>query len=131
LRRLTAILQAIASKLSLNKFKAFRNEQTALNDVRLVLENFYNFFLFFLVILKNIIIFVDVKQLKTNIMKTEIKQAIINGENFYNEKLGWFTTNRINKDGYFWIFIDEKVLRYDSITKATNVIMKLINTGNI
>ena len=64
-------------------------------------------------------------------MKTEIKQAIINGENFYNEKLGWFTTNRINKDGYFWIFIDEKVLRYNSITKATNVIMKLINTGNI
>jgi hypothetical protein len=30
-----AILQAIVSKLSLNKYKAFRNEQTALNDVLL------------------------------------------------------------------------------------------------
>lgn len=64
-------------------------------------------------------------------MKAEIKQAIINGENFHNEVLGWFTTNRINKDGYFWIFINDRVLKYDSITKSTNAIMKLINTGNI
>ena len=64
-------------------------------------------------------------------MKNEIKQGIINGENFYNEKLGWFTTNRINKEGYFWVFFNDKIYRFDSVLKSANAIVKLMNTGNL
>ncbi len=62
-------------------------------------------------------------------MKTEIKKSIIEGQDFQNDKLGWFTTNRINKDGSFWIFYNEKIYRYNSVLKSTNAILKLINTG--
>jgi hypothetical protein len=62
-------------------------------------------------------------------MKTEIKNAIIEGQDFQNDNLGWFTTNRINKDGFFWIFYNDKVYTYDSVLKSTNAILKLINTG--
>jgi hypothetical protein len=64
-------------------------------------------------------------------MKTDIKNQIINGGNFQNDLCGWFTTNRINKDGYFWIFTNDKTIKYNSITKATNALLKLINTGTI
>lgn len=64
-------------------------------------------------------------------MKQEIKKIILNGENFSNELVNYYTINRINIDGNFWIFIGDKMKKYNTINKAVNAILKLKNSGNL
>jgi len=65
-------------------------------------------------------------------MKKEIKLMIECGQNFGNYRQNWYTSNRLHcNPSLFYVFIDNKIKTFNSALKATNAILKLLNTGSL
>lgn len=58
----------------------------------------------------------------------DIKERILNGEQFGNESANWFTLFRV-KDRMFVIDINEKMYWYKNIDSAAKRVAQLINRG--
>jgi hypothetical protein len=58
----------------------------------------------------------------------EVKQALLNGQQFGNEAANWYTVVSITKN-MFWIVIGERNLFCKNIDSAAKKIAQLINRG--
>lgn len=63
--------------------------------------------------------------------KTDIKNGILNGQQFGNDAADWNTVNRINKDGKMFLRIGETYKGFTTVEKYANAILKLLNTGQL
>ena len=75
------------------------------------------------------VIKVQKKYTKENNFFEDIRESLVNGEDFENEAADWYTLNRINKDGTLYICIRGENRWYKTINSYARRVAQLLKRG--